>query len=174
MTPHLWLSRSWTTRPRRPSETDDAYVFVTRADFEARVAAGGFLEWAEFLDNLYGTPTADPPPGHDVLLEIDVAGARQVLEAKPDATVVLLVPPSSAVQRERLVARGDDEDHVRRHLVKGEEETRVGHALAGGNVVVNDEVDEAVAQVGAIVERTRAARRAAVPIRGTGDQAEET
>jgi guanylate kinase len=175
--PDLWLSRSWTTRARRPSEPEDAYVFATRAQFEARVAAGGFLEWAEFLDNLYGTPVVEAPAGHDVLLEIDVAGARQVLDAHPDATVVLLVPPSAEVQRQRLVARGDDEGHVRRRLSKGEEETRIGHALAGENVVVNDEVDRAVAQVGGIVDRTRAARRAPGVTPGTGqksgDKAEE-
>jgi guanylate kinase len=108
-----------------------------------------------------------------VLLEIDVVGARQVVERQPDATVILLVPPSAAVQRDRLLARGDDDDHVRRRLAKGDEEVRLGRLMAGENVVVNDQVEGAVAQVRAIVDRTRAARRTPVPAPGPGDPPED-
>ena len=98
----LWLSRSWTTRAPRDGEHPEAYVFVDRDRFVAHERSGGFLEWAEFLGNLYGTPVPEAPPGSDVLLEIELEGARQVLEARPDATVILLVPPSEEVQEARL------------------------------------------------------------------------
>ncbi len=164
--PGLWLSRSWTTRPRRPAEPADAYVFVDRPTFEARVADGGFLEWAEFLGHLYGTPRPAPPPGCDVLLEIDLEGARQVVAQDPGALVVLLVPPSEAVQADRLRQRGDDEAHVAVRLAKGRQEERDGRQLAA-HVVVNEDVDQAVAEVAGIVERTRAARRARPAAVGT-------
>jgi guanylate kinase len=150
----LWLSRSWTTRPRRPSETPDAYTFVDRDAFQARIDAGGFLEWAEFLGHLYGTPLPDAPPDQDVVLEIDLQGARQVKERHPDALVVLLVPPSPEVQRERLRHRGDDAAEVDRRIAKGAEEMRLGMELTPF-VVVNDDVDRAVSEVAGILDLHR-------------------
>ena len=73
-----------------------------------------------------GTPIPDPPPGADVLLEIDVQGAEQVLAQRPDATVILLLPPSPEVQAERLAARGDDEEHIRRRVELGRAEVERG------------------------------------------------
>ena len=150
----LWLSRSWTTRARRPGEPEDAYVFVDRPTFEAKAAAGGFFEWAEFLGNLYGTPVPDLGEGHDILLEIDLQGAVQVRDLRPDATLVLLLPPSPEVQAERLRGRGDDEDHVARRLAEGAEEERVGRRIAD-HVVVNGTVAQATADVASILELRR-------------------
>jgi len=154
--PRLHLSRSWTTRARRPGETDDAYVYVDRETFEARVADGGFFEWAEFIGNLYGTPITDPVPGRDVLLEIDLQGARQVRKIRPDATLILLLPPSPAIQEERLRARGDDEEHIARRLTEGAEEERLGREIADA-VVINDTVAQSTADVRSILALCRSA-----------------
>ena len=154
--PTLWLSRSWTTRARRPGERDEAYVFVDRPTFEEQIRAGGFFEWAEFLGNLYGTPVPDPPPGRDVLLEIDIQGAQQARRLRPDAVLILLLPPSPQVQEERLRARGDDESHIARRLLAGEAEEHEGRAIADA-VVVNHDVTQATADVAGIVGRYRSA-----------------
>ena len=142
--PRLWLSRSWTTRDSRPGERErQAYVFVDRDTFEEAVAAGGFYEWAEFLDYLMGTPIPDPPPGSDVLLEIDVQGAEQVLVQRPDATVILLLPPSPEVQAERLASRGDSVEHIARRVDLGRAEVQRGRAIAA-YTVVNDDLHRAM------------------------------
>ena len=154
----LWLSRSWTTRERRPGEPEDAYVFVDRPTFGVQVEAGGFFEWAEFLGNLYGTPVPEPPPGRDVLLEIDLQGAQQVRRIRPDATLILLMPPSAAAQEARLRGRGDDEAHIARRLREGAEEERKGLLIADA-VVVNQKVAQATADVAGIVGRYRSAAR---------------
>ena len=110
-----------------------------------------------------GTPIPQPPEGADVLLEIDVQGAEQVLTKRPDATVILLLPPSPEVQAARLAARGDDEDHIRRRVEKGAQEVARGKKVAA-YTVVNDDLRRAQADLAAIVDRTRtAARRAATP-----------
>lgn len=164
--PGLWLSRSWTTRPRRRGEAADAYVWVTPEAFRSRAAAGGFLEWAEYLGNLYGTPVPDVPAGTDVLLEIELQGAAQVLAKCPDAVVILLLPPSDEVQRARLVARGDPVDHVDRRMAKGVEEVRLGRGLAA-HEVVNGDLEQALEELAGIVSAARA-RRAAPDVPGRG------
>jgi guanylate kinase len=155
--PSLWLSRSWTTRKPRPGERErNAYVFVDRPTFDKAVAEGGFFEWAEFLDYLMGTPIPDPPPGTDVLLEIDVQGAEQVLAQRPDATVILLLPPSPAVQAERLAARGDSAEHIARRVELGRSEVERATKIAA-HTVVNDDLGQALAELTAIVAGTRTA-----------------
>jgi guanylate kinase len=110
-----------------------------------------------------GTPIPDQPPGSDVLLEIDVQGAEQVVAKRPDATVILLLPPSLEVQAQRLAARGDDQAHIERRVEKGVEEVERGRQLAQFTVV-NDDLGQTLEELTAIVDRTRlAASRAATP-----------
>ena len=111
--PRLWLSRSWTTRAQRPGEPDSAYVFTTSDEFERRIAEGGFLEWTEFLGNYYGTPLPEPAEGADVVLEIEVDGARQVKAVHPDALLIFVLPPTRAEQERRLRGAGRRARHRR-------------------------------------------------------------
>ena len=156
--PRLWLSRSWTTRPRRAGEAEDAYRFVDDETFEQHARDGGFIESATVFGHRYGTPVPEAPPGHDVLLEIDVQGARDVKQAHPDAIVILVVPPSRQAQEARLRGRGDPEEVIARRLARADEEEAKGRALAD-HVVVNDDLGRAVGEVVGIVEahRSRAA-----------------
>jgi guanylate kinase len=150
--PRLWLSRSWTTRARRAGEPADAYVFVDRRAFEERASRGGFLEWTEFpgTGELYGTPTLDAPEGRDVVLEIELDGAKQIKDHHRDAVMILIVAPSESTREQRLRARGDDDASVARRLSVGAAEEHLGRQLAD-HVVVNDEVDQAAHEVAAIL-----------------------
>ena len=152
--PSLWLSRSWTTRPPRPGESSRHYTFVDDDRFDAALSAGELLEWAEFLGHRYGTPNPSPPPGRDVLLEIDLQGASQVLARHPDALLILLLAPSAEVQAQRLRGRGDSEEEILKRIEKGRQEERVGRDLTP-HVVVNDDLEGAVTQVASILEAHR-------------------
>jgi guanylate kinase len=153
--PRLWLSRSWTTRSRRPGEHMEAYHFTNRELFLAHVENDGFLEWVEFLDYLQGTPVPDPPAGHDVVFEIDVYGAEQIQLRIPDALLIFVDAPSRAQQEERLRGRGDIEEKVQARLAKAEEEVSVARRL-NSVVVINDDLDRAVEEVEGLIASRRA------------------
>ena len=150
--PSLELSRSWTTRAPRPQETDADYNFVTRAEFEQHVARGGFLEWAEYVGHLYGTPLPDPTSAKDLVLVIEVQGAGQILEKVPGAVMLFVAPPSMEALAERLRRRGEDEAQIARRLEVAAGEIARGHELAH-HIVINDDLDRAVAEVASILER---------------------
>lgn len=155
--PGLLLSRSWTTRGQRPGERADAYVLTDATTFESHVAAGGFLEWTEFLGNYYGTPVPEPDDtGRDLVLEIEVDGAQQVKRQFPDAILIFVLPPSREEQERRLRERGDPGDKVLARLRKAETEEPVGRALAD-HVVVNDDLEQTITEMMDIIsaERTR-------------------
>ncbi len=108
--PRMRYSVSATTRPPRPGETEgEHYFFVTHAAFEERQAAGGFLEWREYNENLYGTPRdfmeSTLAQGYDVIMKPEVNGALAVKAAYPDAVLIFLVPDRFSHLRERLLAR---------------------------------------------------------------------
>jgi len=156
-TPRLWLSRSWTTRPRRPGEAADAYHFVDDDDFVRKAESGGFFEFAQVFDHRYGTPVPRPPPDHDVVLEIDVQGAAQVRSRRSDAVIILVVAPSRDAQADRLRGRGESEATVTRRLAEADREEAEGRALAD-HVVVNDDLPRATEEVAAIVGDHRSRR----------------
>ena len=166
--PRLRMSRSYTSRPARQGETDGVdYNFVTRDRFEEMIAAGDFLEWADVFGNLYGTCGSDTrrmlAAGDDVVLVIDVQGARQVRRKGIVATTVFVMPPSFAVLEQRLRGRSKDaEAAVQRRLqvARGE----VASFSDYDYVVINDELDGSVDRLRAIVlaERARLERMQAV------------
>ena len=153
----MWLSRSWTTRARRDGEPEDSYVFVGRAEFESKIAEDGFLEWTEFLGNLYGSPMPAPHDDHDILLEIELHGAQQVKSRHPEALLVFVMPPSREEQQRRLQGRGDPAHHVEKRLKKAEDEEKLGGELAD-LVIVNDDLRRAVAELRGFVGAARNAR----------------
>jgi guanylate kinase len=155
--PQLWLSRSWTTRSKRPGEAADAYHFVTEDAFEGRIDDGGFLEWAEFGGNLYGTPWPEPPRSDvDVVLEIDVQGARQVQARHPEALLLFIDAPDREAQAQRLRGRGDPEHKVQERLGVADQEIATAKEL-GAKFVTNDDLAATVAALQGLITEARAA-----------------
>jgi guanylate kinase len=166
-TPHLKMSRSYTSRAARQGEADGVdYNFVLRDQFEAMIASGEFLEWAEVFGNLYGTCAADTErmlaAGDDVMLVIDVQGARKVRSRGLAATTIFVMPPSAEVLEQRLRGRSkDSEAAIQRRLVVAKQE--VASFTEYDFIVVNDHIDAAVERLRHVVlaERSRLGRMTA-------------
>jgi guanylate kinase len=173
--PNLCMSRSYTSRTARPGENDGVdYNFISRARFEEMVRSGDFLEWADVFGNYYGTCASETErslaSGQDLVLVIDVQGAKQVRSSGIESTGVFVLPPSAEVLEQRLRGRSkDSEEAIRRRLEVACRE--VGEFSTYEYVVINDELDAAVERLRAIVlaERAhvKAMRSAAETIIGT-------
>jgi guanylate kinase len=156
---NLKQSVSVTTRPIRPGEKEGvSYFFRTREQFEAMIANGEFMEWAEFAGYLYGTPRdwvdKELDDGQDVILEIEVVGAKQVHKLYPAAVLIFISPPTFEELEDRLRLRGTEtEEKIQQRLAKAREE------LLERNIfqyeVVNDVVDSAVTKLVHIVYAER-------------------
>jgi guanylate kinase len=155
----LALSISATTRPPRPIEVDGRdYHFVDSEAFDRLIRDRGLLEWAEVFGNRYGTPSEFVEErrrsGRDVILEIDVQGARQVRDRVPEALLILLEPPSLDELARRLRGRGtESEEKIARRLAEAARELDQRELF--DHVVVNDDLQAASSQVAAIIEASR-------------------
>jgi len=160
--PGLMFSISYTTRQPRGAERDgESYHFVSRPEFEAMVAREEFLEWAEVFGNYYGTHRGileeARARGRDLVLDIDVQGARQLIQKIPEAVTVFILAPSRQVLERRLRARGEDRDEViERRLRDAAEEIR--RYSDYHYVLINRELDESDAILSSIVRAERARR----------------
>ena len=156
--PDTWVSVSATTRRPRPGEEEGvSYYFLDREDFLALADEGGFLEWAEYAGNCYGTPLAsvqrEMAAGRQVILEIEVQGALQVREKMPEAHLVFIEPPSLEELERRLRGRGTEADDVVRKRMDTAL-VELSHKMEYDIRLVNDDLDEAVAQLVAYVNNT--------------------
>jgi guanylate kinase len=155
----LHFSVSHTTRPKREGEEDGReYHFVSAAEFEKMARRGEFLEHNEVHGNFYGTARAEVMPrlsaGEDVVLDIDVQGARDVRQAHPESVSIFLVPNSAEQLEKRLRARGlDGEDAIRKRLINAAKE--VAQAESFQYVIVNDDLDRASLELESVVRASR-------------------
>jgi guanylate kinase len=164
VTPNLQMSRSFTSRPPRAGECDGVdYNFISRERFQQMIEGGDFLEWADVFGNLYGTShvatTAVLARGMDLVLVIDVQGARQVRRSAFEHVGIFVLPPSFDVLRDRLRLRSKDSDaQIERRLdVARQEVTAVNEYEY---VIINDDLDSGVQRLYAIVEAERSRLRA--------------
>lgn len=163
--PSLELSRSYTSRPKRSNETDGVdYNFVSRADFEQRIFRGEFLEHADVFGNYYGTCRVETEArlvsGRDLMLVIDVQGARQVRTQLPSTVGIFVMPPSFQILERRLRQRSQDSDAaMARRLATAKSEVSAWEEY--DYVVINDELGRCVNEMAGVVlaERARRHRR---------------
>jgi guanylate kinase len=160
--PGLMFSISYTTRKPRGAETEGQnYHFVSRPDFEERIARGEFLEWAEVFGNYYGTHRAILEEAQarekDVVLDIDVQGARQVKCHLPQAVTIFILPPSREILEQRLRARGEDDEQVIQRRLR-DAATEIGNYHAYDYVLINSDLAESDAILSGIVRAERARR----------------
>lgn len=158
--PQLDLSISYTTRKPRPGERDGKdYHFVSREVFLAMAERGEFLESAEVYGNLYGTAqtwiSKETDKGRDILLEIDWQGAAQVRRLFPECISVFILPPSMEALEQRLKGRGKDNDEVISRRMAAVRED-VAHIAEFDYVIINDNLNEALRELNAVVLATRA------------------
>lgn len=150
------FSISATTRPPRLGERDGVdYHFLGTDEFERRIEAGDFVEWARVHDRLYGTPLSEIESeanrGRHVVLDIDVQGARQIKAAIPDAVLIFVLPPSIDIMMVRLKRRGTEAPgKIARRLISALDELQAVPEF--DFVVVNDDLDECLAEIRGIVE----------------------
>lgn len=153
--PNLYFSVSATTRQPRHGEVDGVhYHFLSREQFQQWIAEDAFLEHAEFVGNYYGTPKkyvdAAMDQGRDVILDIEIQGAEQVHQQRPEAVRIYVAPPSWAELERRLIGRGtEDMEKVRSRLVRGKQEFAAASSF--DYFVINDTVDNAVTEISAIM-----------------------
>ena len=163
--PNTRLSVSHTTRAPRPGETDGVhYHFVSEDEFERLARAGEFLEHAHVFDHRYGTGRAaverQLAQGHDVILDIDWQGARQVRRSFSTCCTIFVVPPSIAELRRRLAARGQDDAAVIERRMR-DARSEISHWNEFDHVIVNDDFKDALADLEAIIHTGRPKRTAA-------------
>ncbi len=161
--PNFHFSISYTTRqPRGEEREGQNYHYISREEFEQRMARGEFLEWAQVFGNYYGTHASAleeaRASGKDLLLDIDVQGARQLMNQAPDAVSIFILAPSREKLEERLRGRGEDSEEVIQNRLRGAvREIRAYDQY--DYILVNDDVNAAAARLCCIVEAERQRRQ---------------
>jgi guanylate kinase len=170
-TPNLHFSVSCTTRAMRPGEQEGReYFFVSEEEFQRRIQAGELLEWAKVYANYYGTPRQYVDQmidaGHDIILDIDMQGARRVREMYPGSVFVFVIPPSMDALQQRIRGRGtESEESVQLRLQQAPKWIEEG--LQYDYVIVNDDLSKAVHHLRSIIgaEKSRTTRQGGALIR---------
>jgi len=134
-----------------------SYVTKFRDEFQAHVAAGGFLEWVEFLDYLQGSPVPQVPRGHDVIFEVDVAGGARIAEICDDPVLIFIDTANRDIQAERMRSRGDRPDKIDQRLRHAAAEVSAAADLRY-RTVINDDLGATVENIAALIGAARAER----------------